>query len=160
ARVGAGVQAAASAASDGPGRLPAVADSAPERMRSSGSPGGGLEAALSSRYVCAFAGPPGVRFDSESADDAAYWTSLLGPYSFEGEEDPAVAPATYVAGERWERLLAEAPATWLTHHLRAVVAHARGDLRAAVDEYQASLRQRRTAWALRGLGLALIASGE
>src|SRR5690606_21970568 len=119
--------------------------SAPERMLSSGSPWGGLEAALSSRYGAAFAGLPGVRFDSDAGDDAAYWRSLLGLSSIEGEEDPAVAPASYVAGERWERLLAEAPATWLTHHHRAVMAHARGDLPAAVDEYQASLRQRRSA---------------
>ncbi|HTN55035.1 MAG TPA: DUF5107 domain-containing protein, partial [Microbacterium sp.] len=160
ARVGAALRAVASAASDGPGRLAAVADSAPERMLSSGSPWGGLEAALSSRYGAAFAGLAGVRFDSDAGDDAAYWRSLLGLSPVEGEVDPAVSPASYVAGERWEWLLAEAPSTWLTHYHRAVMAHARGDLHAAASGYQASLRQRRSAWALRGLGLALIASGE
>lgn len=160
ARVGAAVR-AASVTSDGPERLAAVADLAPERMLSTGSPWGALEAALSARYGVAFEGLPGVAFDADASEDAAYWRELLGlaPASASAEE-PTTAPASYVAGERWERLLAEAPATWLTHYHRAVMAHARGDLRAALAGYEASLRQRRSAWALRGLGLALIASGE
>jgi tetratricopeptide (TPR) repeat protein len=101
-----------------------------------------------------------VRFDADAGEDAAYWRSLLGGSPVELDGDVAVPPASYVAGERWERLLTEAPATSLTHYQRAVMAHARGDLRAAVDGYEASLRQRRSAWAMRGLGLALIASGE
>src|SRR5690606_24655033 len=46
ARVGAAVEAAASGAVDGPARLAAVADLPPERMLSTGSPWGALEAAL------------------------------------------------------------------------------------------------------------------
>lgn len=157
-RVGAAVRAAA-VTSDGPERLAAAADLAPERMLSTGSPWGALEAALSARYGVAFTGLPGVEFDSDAGEDAAYWRALLG-LAPAAADDPTTAPASYVAGERWERLLAEAPATWLTHYHRAVMAHARGDLRAAVAGYEASLRQRRSAWALRGLGLALIASGE
>src|SRR5690606_8696844 len=160
ARVGTALEAVASAASDGPARLAAVAESAPERMLSTGSAWGALEADLSARYGVAFAGLPGVRFEVDAGADAAYWRSLLGLSSAVVDEDPAIAPASYAAGARWERLLSEAPASWLTHYHRAVMAHARGDLRAAVDGYQASLRQRRSAWALRGLGVALIASGE
>jgi hypothetical protein len=159
ARVGAAVEAAAGAV-DGPARLAAVADFPPERMLSTGSPWGALEAALSARYGESFASLPGVEFDSDAGEDAAYWRSLLGLSPTEDDDDPTAPPASYVAGERWERLLAEAPATWLTHYHRAVMAHARGDLRAAAAGYRSSIRQRRSAWALRGLGLALIASGE
>lgn len=157
ARVGAAVR-AASVASDGPERLAAVADLTPERMLTTGSSWGALEAALSARYGESFAGLPGVAFDADAGADAAYWRSLLGLAP--AAADDVAAPASYVAGEHWERLLTEAPATWLTHYHRAVMAHARGDLRAARAGYEASLRQRRSAWALRGLGLALIASEE
>lgn len=156
-RVGAAVRAATSGTVEGPARLAAVADLPPERMLSTGSPWGALEAALSARFGESFAGLPGVEFDSDAGEDAAYWRSLLGLSS---ADDDTAAPASYVAGERWERLLAEAPSSWLTHYHRAVMAHARGDLRAAVAGYEASVRQRRSAWALRGLGLALIASGD
>lgn len=158
-RVGAAVRATAAASSDGLARLAAVADRAPERMLSTGAPWGALEAVLSERYGVAFAGLPGIRFDADAGEDAAYWRGLLG-LAEPVPDDATAPPASYVAGERWERLLTEAPATWLTHYHRAVMAHARGDLAAAVAGYEASVRQRRSAWALRGLGLALIAAGR
>ncbi len=157
-RVASAVRAAASRASDGPARLEAVADLAPRRVLQAGSPWGALEEALSARYGVAFEGLPGVRFDADAGADAAYWRSLLG--SAEAADDPSAPPSSYVAGDLWDRLLAEAPASWLTHYHRAVMAHARGELRAAAAGYEASLRLLRSAWALRGLGLVKLASGE
>ncbi|WP_193597518.1 DUF5107 domain-containing protein [Microbacterium sp. YJN-G] len=164
-RVGTALRKAASAASDGPVRLAAAAGLAPERMLSNGSPWGALEQALSERLGMRFDGLPGVRFDADAGEDAAYWRGLLGlAAAASGDEaaavDVDVAPPSYVAGPRWERLLAEAPSTWMTNYHRAVMAHARGDLSAAISGYQASVRQRRSAWALRGLGLALLATGD
>ena len=160
ARVGAVVQAAASDAMDGPARLTAVADRAPARMLSTGAPWGALEAELSAKYGVAFEALPGVRFDPGAGADAAYWRGLLGITAASEDPDAATPPPSYVAGERWERLLAEAPSDWSTHYHRAVMAHARGELTRAAAGYEASLRHRRSAWALRGLGLARLASGD
>ncbi|QMU96861.1 DUF5107 domain-containing protein [Microbacterium esteraromaticum] len=157
-------------------RLDAVADVAPERLLNVGSPWGALEAVLAERYGEAFESLPGVRFDATAGEDAAYWRRLLGlseadaragsdagAIDADGDDsdlDAGAPPASYVAGPLWDRLLAEAPASWLTHHHRGVMAHARGDLAGAKAAYEASLRLRRTAWALRGLGLVDIAGGE
>ncbi len=94
-----------------------------------------------------------MRFSREGAE-GAYWAALLEGTAAEAP-DPLEPPASYVTGEEWDHLLAEAPATWLTHYHRAVAAHARGEHGTASSHYEASLRQRRTPWALRGLGLVL-----
>ena len=131
-------------------RLDAAADIAPGELLSTGSPWGALEQELAARSGSPFAALPGVRFSREGAE-GAYWAALLdGTATADGPE----APASYVTGEEWDHLLAEAPATWLTHYHRAVCAHARGEHGTAASHYEASLRHRRTPWALRGLGLA------
>ena len=157
ATVGAEVRRAAGATDAS--RLDAVADLDPVELLNVGSPWGALEAALATRYGAVFQSLPGVRFEAGEDEDARYWRELLGLASAT-DPDPATAPASYVAGALWDRLLAEAPATWLTHYHRAVMAHARGDHARAAALYKASLRQRRTAWALRGLGQLRMATGE
>lgn len=156
--VGATVLAAADPAHDGGARLEAVEDAPPTRMLQTGSPWGALEAELAERCGEPFESLPGVRFDRTATGAGDYWAALLDGVTY--EDGTADAPPSYVAGDRWERLLAEAPASWLTHYHRAVMAHARGDLAAARSRYEASLRQRRSAWALRGLGLVRIAEGD
>ncbi|MFD5214011.1 DUF5107 domain-containing protein [Microbacterium sp. NPDC058345] len=157
AAVGDAVREAADAARAG-ARLDALKDAEPTRMLHSGSPWGALEAELAARCDASFDPLPGVRFDRNAPGAGDYWTALLDRRT--GEDAELAAPPSYVAGERWERLLAEAPATWLTHLHRAVIAHARGDLAVAGSRYEASLRQRRSPWALRGLGLVRIAEGD
>ncbi|WP_309064960.1 DUF5107 domain-containing protein [Microbacterium sp.] len=159
AAVGAAVRSAVGdAGGTDAGRLAAVQDAAPERMLSTGSAWGALEAELARRYGAAFASLPGVRFERDAGRGNEYWAALLDRR--EPTDAGDAAPASYVEGERWDRLLAEVPATWLTHYHRGVMAHASGSLERAVAHYRASLRQRRTAWALRGLGLALTAQGD
>ena len=156
-----GVQATAEqveAATEGLGaaafaRLDAVADAAPGRMLSEGSPWGAREGALAARLGEPFAIPPGVRFSRGDAGSA--WDALLTGETVDA--DPQTAPDSYVEGEGWERLLSAAPQTWLTQYHLAVMRHAAGDLAAAVSHYEASLRKARSPWALRGLGLALLA---
>jgi tetratricopeptide (TPR) repeat protein len=140
-------------------RLEAVADLEPEHLLTVGSPWGALEAALAARFGASFDNLPGVRFDAAAGEDAEYWRGLLGGASA-GDDDVSTPPASYVAGPLWDRLLGEAPATWLTHCHRAVIAHAAGDHARAAAHYDASLRLRRTAWALRGLGQLRMATGE
>ncbi|MEV7619188.1 DUF5107 domain-containing protein [Microbacterium sp. NPDC089321] len=143
-------------------RLEAVADFEPGELLNVGSPWGALEAMLAERYDAAFESLPGVRFDPSAGEDAGYWRALLHGEApdADADADVTVPPASYVAGALWERLLAEAPASWLTHYHRAVMAHARGDLAGATAHYEASLRSHRSAWALRGLGLVEMASGD
>ena len=137
-------------------RLDAAADVAPGALLSVGSPWGALEQELAARTGSPWSGLPGVRF-ARDGTEGAYWAALLdgtGTEAFDRADTP-IPPASYALGEEWDRLLAEAPATWLTHYHRAVMAHARGEHGTAVSHYESSLRQRRTPWALRGLGLAL-----
>ena len=169
------LQAADGAGSSGIERLASAADLAPDALLSIGSPWGALEQELADRAGTAFAVPTGVRFVRDGAE-GAYWAALLdgsadragsasggnggtaghhGPDGGADEPDPLDAPPSYVTGDEWDRLLAEAPATWLTHYHRAVAAHARGEHGTAISHYEASLRHRRSPWALRGLGLAL-----
>jgi len=146
------------AASIDTSRLDAVADLAPERILHTGSSWGALEAELAARQGRPFDAPPGVRFDREAGEDGRYWRALLdGAQQHDDHDD---APVSYAAGERWERVLAEASPTWLTHYHRAVIAHAAGDLDRAATLYEQSLALRQTAWALRGLGLIRIAQGD
>ncbi|MEV7632859.1 DUF5107 domain-containing protein [Microbacterium sp. NPDC089318] len=140
-------------------RLDAVADLAPEHLLNVGSPWGALEAALSTRYGTAFESLPGVRFDATAGGDAQYWRGLLGLAATD-DPDASTPPPSYVAGRLWDRLLGEAPSSWLTHYHHAVMAHASGDHAQAAAHYEASLRLRRTAWALRGLGQLRLAIGE
>jgi len=158
AAVGAEVlQTADAAGTAGVVRLEAAADVAPDALLSVGSPWGALEEQLAARSGSAFAALPGIRFVRD-AEEGAYWAALLdaAPGSAPAvEPDPSVAPASYVTGDEWDHLLAEAPSTWLTHYHRAVIAHARGEHGTAISHYEASLRHRRNAWALRGLALAL-----
>ncbi len=137
-------------------RLEAVADQAPGRMLSIGSPWGALEEAISERFGAEFIGLPGAPFQAHAPGAGDYWTTLLAGEDAEAHEAaPHQSPLSYVDGPLWERLLAAAPASWLTHYHRGVIAHAAGETARAVSHYEASLRQRRTAWALRGLGLAV-----
>ena len=157
--VGAQVLRTADAAgSAGIARLEAAADIAPDALLSAGSPWGALEQELAARAGSAFASLPGVRFAREG-DEGTYWAGLLDRTPDAAadavEPDPLDAPASYVTGEEWDHLLAEAPSTWLTHYHRAVAAHARDEHGTAISHYEASLRHRRSPWALRGLGLAL-----
>ena len=140
-------------------RLDAVADLAPERMLNVGAPWGALESALATRYDAPFETLPGVRFDAMAGEDADYWRGLLG-LADAGDSDAATPPPSYVAGPLWDRLLAESTPTWLTHYHRAVAAHASGNRTEAAAHYEASLRLRPTAWALRGRGLLKTAAGE
>ncbi|MGO4681875.1 DUF5107 domain-containing protein [Microbacterium sp. 2MCAF23] len=155
------LQAAEAAGSAGIARLEAAAEISPDALLSVGSPWGALEQELAARAGSTFASLPGVRFVRDG-DEGAYWAFLLDgtpgstdPTAGVTEPDPSVAPASYVTGDEWDHLLAEAPSTWLTHYHRATIAHARGEHGTAISHYEASLRHRRSAWALRGLGLAL-----
>ncbi|MDR6866927.1 tetratricopeptide (TPR) repeat protein [Microbacterium resistens] len=146
-----GVGAAASA------RLDAVADAEPGRLLAEGSPWGSLEAALSARLGEPFAPLPGVHFTPD--EPGSPWAALLDGAL--PDADPSVPPSSYVEGEGWERLLSAAPQTWLSQYHLAVMRHAADDLRTAIAHYEASLRKARSPWALRGLGLALLAiAGE
>lgn len=147
------------AAATNAARLDAIADAAPERMLNIGAPWGALEAELAERFGGGFESLPGVRFDRDAGEEGGYWAALLDGLVPADDAD-LDAPASYVEGERWERLLAEAPATWLTHYHRGVIAHAAGELPRAGSHYEASLRQRRSAWALRGLALVRIAQDD
>jgi hypothetical protein len=156
ATVGAQVlQTADAAGSAGIARLEAAADLAPDALLSVGSPWGALEQQLAARTGSAFDPLAGVRFVRDG-EEGAYWAGLLDDApAGTTEPDPSEAPASYVVGDEWDHLLAEAPATWLTHYHRAVSAHTRGEHGTAISHYEASLRHRRNAWALRGLALAL-----
>lgn len=134
-------------------RLDDVAEAAPGRMLSAGSPWGAREAALSARLGEPFTPLPGVRFPRDGT--GSVWDALLSGETMEA--DPSTAPESYVEGEGWERLLSAATQTWLTQYHLAVMRHTAGDLAAAVSHYEASLRKARSPWALRGLGLALLA---
>lgn len=153
--VGAQVQRATSGCDSS--RLDAVADAAPERMLNRGAAWGAFEAELAARLGRGFDALPGVRFDRDAGDEGEYWRALLDGSTPDAGVD---APVSYVAGEDWDRLLGAAPATWLTHYHRGVIAHATGAVDRAAAHYEASLRQRRSAWALRGLGLVRIAQGQ
>jgi Domain of unknown function (DUF5107) len=155
------LQTADAAGSAGIERLEAAADLAPDALLSVGSPWGALEQQLAARTGSAFAPLAGVRFVRDG-EEGAYWAALLdgapgAPDAPAGvaEPDASEAPVSYVTGDEWDHLLAEAPATWLTHYHRAVAAQARGEHGTAISHYEASLRHRRNAWALRGLALAL-----
>lgn len=150
---------AAADATDG-SRLEVVCDAAPGRMLNTGSPWGALEAELAARLGMTFEGLPGAPFDRDAGDEGTYWMALLDGEEPSDDQRTTDAPPSYVDGEGWDRLLAAAPATWLTHYHRGVIAHASGDLARAASHYEASLRQRRSAWALRGLGQVRIAQGE
>lgn len=163
AEVGAQVlRAADDAGSAGAARLAAAADLAPDALLSVGSPWGALEQELAARAGSTFVAPAGVRFVRDG-EEGAYWADLLDAPAGRAERigsgvtepDPLDAPASYVAGDEWDHLLAEAPSTWLTHYHRAVAAHARGEHGTAISHYEASLRHRRSPWALRGIGIAL-----
>ncbi len=155
AAVGAEVARVADGLGSGAGaRLDAVVDLPPAALLSEGAPWGAVEQALAARFGEDFSGLPGAPFDSANPG-ADYWTGLLAGVDADAAASSADAPESYVEGPLWERLLAEAPATWLTHYHRAVMAHAVGQISRAISHYEASLRQRRTAWALRGLGLAM-----
>ncbi|MDQ4215133.1 DUF5107 domain-containing protein [Microbacterium sp. ASV81] len=143
--------------SAGIARLEAAAEVEPGELLSEGSPWGALEQELAERSGAPFTTLPGVRF-SRTGAEGAYWAALLDGEPAAQGADPNAAPASYVVGGDWERVLAEAPASWLTHYHRAVAAHAHGDHGTAISHYEASLRQARSPWALRGLGLALRAS--
>lgn len=138
-------------------RLEALADAEPARILSTGSPWGALDEQLAARSGARFDGLPGTPFTAEGTE-AEYWTALLAGEDVEA--NPAEAPASYVAGDGWERLLAAAPASWHAHYHRAVIAHADGAFDRAIGHYEASLHQARSAWAARGLGLALLAAGD
>lgn len=154
--VGAASDALGTAAID---RLTAVAEAAPERMLSQGAPWGALEAAVADRFGADFVGLAGAPFEASAPGTGDYWNTLLaGADADVHDAAPHRAPESYVDGPLWDRLLAEAPASWLTHYHRGVIAHAAGESTKAVSHYEASIRQRRTAWALRGLGLALQAT--
>ncbi|MFE6735894.1 DUF5107 domain-containing protein [Microbacterium sp. NPDC057650] len=157
-------------------RLDAVADVEPGELLSSGSPWGALEQEIAERAGEAFAELPGVRFDRSGAE-GAYWAGLLdtaidgedgtdaSTRAGDGHPDDAdrpehpTAPASYVTGDAWDRLLADATQTWLTSYHRAVIAHAAGDLDRALDLYAESEALSPTAWAARGAGQALLARG-
>ena len=164
------LRAADAVGSAGVARLEAAADVAPDALLSVGSPWGALEHELAARSGSAFAAPAGVRFVRDG-EEGAYWVELLDAAAARAEgadpapegagapgavePDPQDAPASYVTGDDWDHLLAEAPSTWLTHYHRAVAAHARDEHGTAISHYEASLRHRRSPWALRGLGMAL-----
>lgn len=138
-------------------RLDAVVDAAPERMLSQGAPWGALDAALAARFGEPFEGLSSAPFDPHAPGAGDYWTALLDGENTEPHESaPQRAPESYVDGPLWDRLLAEAPSSWLTHYHRGVIAHAAGETLRALSHYRASIRQHRTAWALRGVGVALL----
>ncbi|WP_063766643.1 DUF5107 domain-containing protein [Allokutzneria albata] len=95
--------------------------------------------------------PPtsGVSFpESALGVEQQPWLELLRSGTF-----PDGEPNSYVHGAEWERRLAAAPQNWATHYHRGVIAHADGRTEQARRHYEQSLELRRTAWALRGLGL-------
>ncbi|HYJ68810.1 MAG TPA: DUF5107 domain-containing protein, partial [Nocardioidaceae bacterium] len=71
------------------------------------------------------------------------------------ELDPRQPPIGYVVGADWRRRLAGSAETWASLLHLGVTAHAAGDLDAARDAYERSLRHARTPWALRNLALLL-----
>ncbi|MFE6996283.1 DUF5107 domain-containing protein [Microbacterium sp. NPDC057659] len=164
--------------SAGKDRLDGVAEVEPDALLSTGSPWGALEQEIAERTGEAFAVLPGVRFDRSGAD-GAYWAGLLDTAPVDGADgtdaarrtgdgypdddtdgpEHPTAPASYVAGDAWDRLLTDTASTWLTSYHRAVIAHAAGDLDRALDLYAESEALSPTAWAARGAGQALLARG-
>ncbi|UJP09432.1 DUF5107 domain-containing protein [Microbacterium sp. KUDC0406] len=156
-------------------RLEAVADAEPGALLSTGSPWGALEQELSAWAGEAFSSLPGVRFSRDGAE-GAYWAGLLeaadgttgslrttgslSPSKGPGPDDPSIPPASYVAGQTWDRLLQASAPSWLNSYHRAVIAHAAGDLDRALALYAESEAQHPTAWAARGAAQALLARGD
>ncbi|GAA4014580.1 DUF5107 domain-containing protein [Allokutzneria multivorans] len=98
----------------------------------------------------------GVSFpESALGAEQAPWLELLRSGTF-----PDAEPNSYVIGAEWEQRLADAPQNWATHYHRAVIAHADGRTEQARHHYERSLELRRSAWALRGLGLLAEALAE
>ena len=144
----------------------ATAEAAPEQMLSTGSGWGALEAqvraATGQRWVQADGGTP---FPSESlGGEQELWRALAGDRSAAevmlAQADPAVPPPSYVVGPHWEAALAAVSPGWLRDYHLGVLAHARGDDERAQECYRASMADRRSAWALRGLAQVAADRGD
>ncbi|MGC0274886.1 DUF5107 domain-containing protein [Pseudactinotalea sp. Z1739] len=140
------------------------ADRAPEEMLHRGSGWGALESLVRSRsgrhWIADDGGTP---FAPESlGEEQLLWEALVRDPR-RGQEllaaaDPATPPASYVVGQFWEDLLSSAAPGWLRDYHLGVLAHSRGEDQRAEECYRASLADRRSAWALRGL--AQVAAGR
>jgi tetratricopeptide (TPR) repeat protein len=98
-------------------------------------------------------GPPGAPYaDASLTGEQRPFGTLLETGDLP-DLDPARPPLGYVVGPDWSRRLAAAVESWASRLHLGVVAHAAGDLAAARDAYERSLRLSRTPWALRNLAL-------
>jgi Domain of unknown function (DUF5107) len=98
-------------------------------------------------------GPPGAPYaDATLTDEQRPFVTLLETGDLP-ELDPARPPMGYVVGPDWRRRLAASIESWASRLHLGVVAHAGGDLAAARDAYERSLRLSRTPWALRNVAL-------
>jgi hypothetical protein len=138
-------------------RAAATADTAPSEMLCRGSGWGALERHARARTGQGWLAETGTPFEEGTMGKHQQpWYRLLDD-GFDAatafsDADPHTAPASYVVGEPWERLLSGCAPSWPRDYHLGVMAHAAGDLDAAYDRYSASLVRRPTAWALRGLG--------
>jgi len=137
-----------------------VADLPPVEMLATGSGWGALERLRRDDTGTAWFDDTGTPFpDCSLGAEQEAWLSLLRTGQLP-PRSPGIAPPSYVAGGDWERRLAAAPATWLTDYHRAVLAHGRGDRVVAIALYESSLHRDESAWARRGLAVAIAAEGR
>ncbi len=135
----------------------AMADVPPSEMLCRGGGWGALEREARTMIGRGWLDETGTPFPEHTmGPDQHAWRALLdngceAATAF-SDADPQPAPASYVVGEQWERLLSGCPPSWPRDYHLGVLAHAAGDLDAAHDHYSASLARQPTAWALRGLG--------
>jgi hypothetical protein len=137
-----------------------VADRPPRTALATGTGWGALERARRESAGEPWFDESGTPFpDSSIGGEQEQWLALVRTGSLPAQP-PDAAPVSYVAGGDWAARLDAAPPSWLTAYHRGTIAHAAGDLTAAIGHYEASLRHETNAWAMRGLAEAARADGR
>jgi hypothetical protein len=131
----------------------ALADRPPGRTLSVGDGWGALERRRRAATGEPVPDTPGTPYADESiTEEQRPFVALLETGDFP-ELDPRQPPLGYVVGADWRQRLAGSTESWASLLHLGVTAHAAGDLDAARDAYERSLRHARTPWALRNLAL-------
>ncbi|WP_166982619.1 DUF5107 domain-containing protein [Paramicrobacterium fandaimingii] len=129
-------------------RFRASADEVPREPIVRGNGWGYLEQRRRDRAAECGIASPGTPFD-DPTDEVQQWLELLDTGDLPLTDRREIV-GSYVRGEPWERLLTQAPRTWLTAVHLGTMAHARGDLEQAGAYYAASFALAPNMPALRG----------
>jgi hypothetical protein len=133
----------------------ALADRPPGRTLSVADGWGALECRRRAAIGEPAPDTPGTPYADETmTEEQRPFVALLETGDFP-ELDPTQPPLGYVVGADWRRRLTGSAESWASLLHLGVAAHAAGDLDAARDAYERSLRHARTPWALRNLALLL-----